>query len=99
MILERARLLVICSREVYLPFEDEFDKESDRDKIDLEAGTPNKRTTPRSPKYNPLADSFIPIDLNPKLASKARIAGFRHGIEGRPVPKGSAFGAGCRAVA
>lgn len=99
MILERARLLVICSREVYLPFEDEFDKESDRDKIDLEAGTPNKRTTPRSPRGNPLADSFIPIDLNPNLVGKARIAGFRFGIEGRPVPKGSAFGAGCRAVA
>ena len=98
MILERARLLVICSREVYLPFKDEWDdQQSERDKADLEAG--KRKASPRPPKRSPLADSFVPVDLNPKWKDRARIAGFRYGIRGHPVPKGSAFGAGCRPVA
>lgn len=98
MILERARLLVICSREVYLPFKDEWDdQQPERDKADLEAG--KRKASPRSPKRSPLADSFVPVDLNPKWKDRARIAGFRYGIRGHPVPKGSAWGAGCRPVA
>ena len=93
MILERARLLCICSREVYLPFEDEWN-------VDLaDENYPESGDTGKRGKRRSLADSFIPKGIGPSLHDYVRIAGEQIGIGGGRAPTGSSFGAGCRVVA
>ena len=93
MILERAHLLCICAREVYLPFEDELSVTQEGN-FDLETIDTDKKGKRRA-----YADSFIPRGIDPSLEGFVRIAGDSVGIGGGRAPTGSTFGSGCRVIA